>query len=178
MGQYLDMMLAGAKRARLYTEKLVAGVRPEQAARKPRFEADGSPVVVDTKHPVFVLGHLSLYPARILKFGGLDGAGVAAPAGWEDIFKAGVACQDDVDGTIYPRLDAVTAQYFRATDAMLAVLDKTDDRVLLAPTAEERMRERFPMAGAAMCFMLNNHVMMHLGQVSAWRRCFGLPSAM
>jgi hypothetical protein len=174
----MDMMLAGAKRARVYADKLLAGIKPEQAARKPHFETDGVPLMVDTNHPVFVFGHLALYPARILKFAGLDGSALAAPAGWDDLFKAGVPCHDDPDGTIYPKLDVVVAQYLKATDAMLATLEKTDDKVLLAPTADEKMRERFPVAGAAMTFMLNNHVMMHMGQVSVWRRCFGLPTAM
>jgi hypothetical protein len=178
MGQYLDMMLAGARRARVYTDKLLAGIKPDQAARKPHFETDGTPLMVDTNHPVFVFGHLGLYPARILKFAGLDGSALVAPAGWEELFKAGVPCHDDPEGTIYPKLDAVVAHYLRATDGMLAVLEKTDDKVLLAPTGDEKMRERFPLAGAAMTFMLNNHVMLHLGQVSVWRRCFGLPSAM
>src|SRR4051812_19662789 len=177
MGQYLDLVLAGAKRGRIYAEKLVVGIKPEQAGRKPHFEAGGAPVMVDTNHPLFVLGHLSLYPVRIMKFAGLEG-GPAAPAGGEEIFKAGGPCHDDPDGKIYPKWEAVMAQYYSATDAMLAALAKADDKVLLAPTPDEKMRERFPQAGAAMAFMLNNHVMMHMGQISVWRRCFGLPSAM
>jgi hypothetical protein len=113
-----------------------------------------------------------------MKFAGLDSTPFAAPTGWEEIFKAGVPCHDDPEGKIYPKLDVVAAQYFKSTDAMFAALEKTDDKVLLVPTADEKMRERFPVAGAAICFMLNNHVMLHLGQVSTWRRCFGLPSAM
>jgi hypothetical protein len=178
MGQYLDMMLAGAKRGRLYSEKLLAGIRSEQAACKPRFESGGAPVVVDTNHPVFVFGHLGTYPSRIMKFAGLDGSAAASPAGWDGLFKAGTPCHDDPEGKIYPKLDAVMAQYFKATDMMIAALEKVDDKVLVAPTPDEKMRERFPLAGAAILFMLNNHVMMHLGQVSVWRRCFGLPSAM
>jgi hypothetical protein len=178
MGQYLDMMLAGAKRSRLYSEKLLVGVKPEQAARKPHFETGGAPLMVDTNHPTFVFGHLALYPARIMKFAGLDNTAFAVPAGWEDLFKAGVPCHDDPEGKIYPKLDVVTAQFFKGTDAMIATLEKTDDNILLVPTPDEKMRERFPLAGAAITFMLNNHVMLHLGQISAWRRCFGLPSAM
>jgi hypothetical protein len=178
MGQYLDMMLGGAKRARAYTEKLLVGIRPEQGACKPRFETKAGVAVVDTNHPVFVFGHLALYPTRTLSFAGLDGKALAAPAGWQELFAAGVACHDDPDGKIYPKLDVVSAQYLKATDAMIAMLEKADDKVLSAPTPDERMRERFPVAGAAIAFMMNNHTMMHLGQVSVWRRCFGLPSAM
>lgn len=178
MGQYMDMILAGAKRARLYAEKLAVGIKAEQAGRKPHFEAGGAPVMVDTNHPLFVFGHLALYPSRIMKFAGLDGATGAAPAGWDELFKAGVPCHDDPDGRIYPKWDAVLAQYYKGTDLMIAALEKTDDKVLTSATPDEKMRERFPQAGAAIAFMLNNHVMMHMGQVSVWRRCFGLPSAM
>ena len=178
MGQFLDMMLTGAKRSRAYSEKLLVGIKPEQAARKPHFETDAAAVVVDTNHPTFVYGHLSLYPARILKFVGLSTGAVEAPEGWEAIFKAGVPCLDDPGQTIYPKFEVVSAQFFKATDAAIAALAKLDDSALLAPTPEERYRESFPLTGAAVNFMLNNHMMIHLGQVSAWRRCFGLPSAM
>src|SRR5262249_30647567 len=124
MGQYLSMMVGGARRARLYTEKLLAGIKPDQAARKPHFKTPTSPQVVDTNHPVFVFGHLGLYPARIAKFVGIDGSAWAAPAGWEDLFKAGVPCHDDPEGKIYPSLDAVMAHYYKATDGLLAALDK------------------------------------------------------
>jgi hypothetical protein len=178
MGQYVEMMLTGARRGRMYAEKLLAGVKADQAARKPHFETPASPQMVDTNHPVFVFGHLALYPARIAKMVGLDGSSLAAPAGWDDLFKAGAPCHDDPDGKIYPKLDAVAAHFFKATDGLIAAMEKLDDKALLAATGDEKMRERFPVAGAAANFMLNNHVMMHLGQVSVWRRCFGLPSAM
>jgi hypothetical protein len=43
---------------------------------------------------------------------------------------------------------------------------------------EGRIKEIFPFVGLAINFMLNNHNMMHVGQVSAWRRAMGLPSVM
>src|SRR5438067_2491882 len=113
MGQYLEMMTGGAKRARAYTEKLLVGVKPEQAARKPHFESPAAATVVDTNHPVFVFGHLGLYPTRIATFLGIDGSAWAAPAGWEELFKAGAPCLDDPDGKIYPGLAAVMAQYYK-----------------------------------------------------------------
>ena len=35
----------------------------------------------------------------------------------------------------------------------------------------------FPTVGAAINFYLTGHVMMHAGQISAWRRCMGMPAA-
>jgi hypothetical protein len=41
---------------------------------------------------------------------------------------------------------------------------------------DESRRERFPTVGAATNFLLNDHLMFHAGQVSAWRRAVGLGS--
>jgi len=178
VGQLIEVILTPARVTRGYMEKLLTGIRPEQAARKPRYETNAATITVDTNHPSFVIGHLGLYPARLLQLAGLDGTSVAAPAEWEPLFKAGVACQDDPNGKIYPAFDSLVAHYFKATDAVFSKLAQVDDAALLMPTPEERYRERFPLAGAALNFMINNHVMVHMGQLSAWRRCFGLPSAM
>jgi hypothetical protein len=178
MGQYAEVIVTGARIAREYAAKLLVGIKPEQAARKPRFETDAAPFTVDTNHPTFVFGHLSLYPARILQMAGLDSGDTAAPEEWQALFKAGVQCEDDPTGTIYPTFDDVTTRFLKATDLCLVGIASLDDRTLLRPTPEERYREKFPLAGSAINFMLNNHVMMHMGQVSVWRRCFGLPPAM
>ena len=42
---------------------------------------------------------------------------------------------------------------------------------------EGRFREILPTVGGVVLFMLNNHVMMHAGQVSHWRRAMGLGPA-
>jgi hypothetical protein len=173
MGQFLDMMLAGAKRSRGYTEKLLVGIDAAQAARKP----DIGGRVIDTNHPAFVFGHLSLYAARQIKVVGKNGDHAAAPAEWDALFKAGVACQDDAAGTIYPAFETILAQYFKGLDAVFAAYAGLDDAALLAITPEERTRETFPTVGSLVNFLLNNHVMVHMGQVSVWRRCMGLPSA-
>jgi hypothetical protein len=156
----------------------MVGIKSDQAARKPHFEGGGAPQVVDTNHPTFCFGHLAIYPAKMLPLVGADPASVAVPAGWDDLFRAGVPCQDDPNGVIYPKFEVVTAAFLKNMDAVFSALATVDDKVLTTPTANERYREYFPTTGMALNFLLNNHVMVHLGQVSAWRRCFGLPSAM
>jgi hypothetical protein len=178
MGQFLNLMIDSSRRGRGYAEKLMVGIRPEQAARKPHFESAGAVQVVDMNHPTFCYGHLSLYPAKLLQLVGQEPGAAAPAAGWAELFSAGVACQDDPDGRIYPRFDECAAAFLRSMDAAYEVLAKLDDAVLSTPTANERYREFFPTTGIALNFMLNSHVMVHAGQVSAWRRCFGLPSAM
>lgn len=178
MGQFLDQIVMASKRGRGFSEKVLVGIRPEQFARKPRFETVGGPRVVDCNHPCFVFGHLSLYPSRIAMFLNVDAAGLDAPTGFEALFKAGVDCQDDVEGKIYPAMETVTRAFFQSYDRLYERMARVDDAVLLREVPEERYRQFFPTVGAAAGFMLTSHIMMHMGQVSTWRRCFGLPSAM
>lgn len=177
MGQFAEVIVASAKRSRGYAERVLKGITAETFARKASFEAKGKPVVVETNHPAWVFGHLGLYPSRVLQMVGLDGSKVAAPAAFEALFQDGTACQDDAAGKIYPTMETITSHYFRACDTVFEAVAKVDDKVLLAVTAEEKYRQAFPVVGGRVNFMLNNHVMMHLGQVSAWRRCMGLPPA-
>ena len=178
MGSNVQMIVNCARRSLFVAAKLLEGVDPKVAARKPRFETTDGAKVIDTNHPVFVYGHLSLYPARVAGMIGLNAAGVDIPAAWNDLFKAGAPCIDDVAGTLYPTIGEVGSKLATATEACLAAMDSLDDAALLVPPSDERFRERFFTVGGAANFLLNNHVMLHLGQVSAWRRCFGLPSAM
>ena len=108
---------------------------------------------------------------------GLDGTALAAPAAFEPLFKDGTPCQDDAAGTIYPAMEAITSAFFRAHDGLFEVLGGIDDSRLAQPTPDEKARQRFPLIGGRVLFMCNNHIMMHMGQVSAWRRCMGLPPA-
>ncbi|MDX2130629.1 MAG: DinB family protein [Planctomycetota bacterium] len=174
MNALASIMLTPAQRARDYTDRLVQGIRPEQAARKPV----GREGVIDTNHPVFVFGHLSLYGARVLTLVGKDPAPAATPETWEALFKAGAPCHDDPSGAIYPAFGEIVTRYFEITDAMHAGVRDTPDDVLLRENPNEAQRARFALVGHLVNFLINSHVMMHAGQVSAWRRCMGLASAM
>jgi hypothetical protein len=46
-----------------------------------------------------------------------------------------------------------------------------------ANPAEGRMKQLFPTLGSVQTFYCGGHMMMHLGQMSAWRRMQGLGSA-
>lgn len=179
MGQHSAAIAAPARRTRMYAERLLVGVTPSIAARKPVFTKGGDTITIDANHAAFVLGHLALYPSGVMRLIGREdlAANLDMPADWEEKFKNGVQCVDDPSGTIYPAFDAICAAYFRATDAMLDAVESMDDTILLTPTVIESYAKMFPVTGATLIFMLNNHTMMHLGQVSTWRRCMGLPPA-
>jgi hypothetical protein len=158
-----------------YTEMLLKDITPATFARKPQLEGR----IIEINHPAFTLGHLALYPARMLEMCGLDSTPAAAPADWADLFSAGKECRDDPDGTIYPAMSQITDRYFSAYRHLLEVLGGISDEVLLrANQGEGRMKEMFPQMSGLANFMVAPHMMSHLGQLSAWRRCFGLGSAM
>ncbi|MBS0186897.1 MAG: DinB family protein [Planctomycetes bacterium] len=178
MGKVFEQIVTASRRGRGLADKMLVGVTPQIFARKPRFETTAGTKVIDCNHPAFVFGHLSLYPARIYSLLGLDGTSVAAPAEYTDLFKAGAECKDDPEGRLYPAMDKVVGVFGRNYDTALDRLATLDDALLFTPTPDERYRQFFPMSGIAVNFMLTSHLMMHMGQISTWRRCFGLPSAM
>lgn len=166
-----------AKILRGRSEQLTAGITKEMAARKPKGAIGNDTVTVNCNHASFVFGHLALYPARMLERLRLDTTGVKPPETWDALFKAGVECLDDPNGTIYPAYEELKGLYFRATDlAFERILAGVTDAMLEAAPADERPRAMFGTNGAMLNFMLNNHVSLHMGQLSTWRRCMGLGS--
>lgn len=173
--QGIGSMLAGSGRLALaYAERLLSGVSPEMFGRFARVGGQ----VIRSNHPAFVFGHLALYPPRILELVGQPAVSVSVPPHYESLFKAGCECQDDVDGTIYPPMDDLTARFFEGYRAACAAVEACADEVFRRPNpAQGRMRELFPALGGAIGFYLGGHVQNHLGQFSAWRRAMGLPAA-
>jgi hypothetical protein len=178
MGQFTSMIAAAARVSRTYADRLLVGVTPAQFARKPSAAGGG---LIHCNHPAWVYGHFTIYPAKIAAMVGLDGAPFAAPAGFEDLFKDGTECRDDPasggPGAIYPSMQVITEAFARTHDALFNALEKVDDARLLEPVTDEKARARWPVVGGRVIFMCNNHLMMHLGQISTWRRCMGLPAA-
>lgn len=170
----MDSMLFAARRTLGYAEQLIKGIDPATAARFPRF---GS-TVITTNHPVFVYGHLAIYPKRMLELVGKDPSAVTPPESYTRLFTAGVECVDDIDAKVYPKLGEVFGNYSAWSKIAVESLAGVGDEALSKENPNEKMRAAFPTVGGVLLFLLNNHPMMHLGQVSAWRRCYGLPAAM
>lgn len=173
MGQIATTIVETSSKAVAYAERLLAGVTPAMFARFP--VADGKAVA--TNHPCFVFGHLALYPAKFLENAGLDAASLAVPKRYTDVFSAGVECRDDADGTTYPAMEEVVAHFRKGHADLFARIREMDDAALAAPPALERARAFLPTLGAVGTFYFLGHTMMHLGQVSAWRRMMGLGAA-
>lgn len=179
MGACFEQIAVAARRGLGYAERLAVDVPADIFAAKPRFTDAGKQIEIDCNHPAFVFGHLGLYPARVCGFVNLDGASIAAPAAWSDLFKAGAPCRDDRARTIYPAKEQIMSHFQNSYTFLIDRLPSLDDSLLTLPHPDPVVREKyFPTIGMAVIFMLTSHVMVHSGQISTWRRCFGLPGIM
>lgn len=168
------LITTSAQRALGLAEALLDGVAPDRAARF----ANGANGPIHANHPVFIYGHLSIYNARLIGMLGQDAAAAKVPDAYEDLFKHGVECVDDSTGKVYPSLQEAFDNLKRGSEAAFAAVDACSDEQLAAQTPDENFRAAFPTVGDVANFLLNDHVMFHLGQASTWRRAEGLGSAM
>jgi hypothetical protein len=174
MGQIGSIIAPGARLGQMYAERLLAGVTPETCAR---FARPGG-VVIKSNHPSFLLGHLSLYPVRTMQYLKLPLGPTAFPPHYESLFKFGVECEDDPEGSKYPPLSELKTLFFESYRAAIEAVEPAPDEAFDVPNpAEGRLRQMFPTVGAALNFYLIGHVQVHLGQFSAWRRAMGMAPA-
>jgi len=102
----------------------------------------------------------------------------AVPEHFEVRFSKDATCVDDPDLDLYPPLREVFEFFTEGHRMVSAALRSTPDEVLQQPNpAEGRMRDLFPTIGSVQAFYCGGHMMMHLGQMSAWRRMEGMPAA-
>ena len=118
-----SLILPGARLSQGYLERLLTGVTQENYARFPRAAAG----VVKTNHPAFVLGHLALYPSRIMQALGQPPGQTAAPASYQALFQAGAECRDDADATIYPPLEELRRVFLNAYRAAMGAVEAAGD---------------------------------------------------
>lgn len=156
-----------------YGKRLLTGVTDPDFGRfaKP----DGE--IVPSNHPAFIYGHLSLYPSRVIRELGQDASAYEPTERYKELFSASATCEDDPERTIYPPMDEVVDRFVRGYEAAIAATRQADDTAFAAENPNEKMRSKFGSLGAMHNFYLGGHVMMHMGQMSAWRRMMKLGSA-
>lgn len=155
-----------------YSERLLKDVTSSNFAR---FASPGGQTV-DSNHPAFVFGHLALYAPRILKDLGIQPP--AVPAGFEAVFSKDAKCADDPNGSLYPPMESVVATFFEVYRSASAALRAAPDEIFQQANPNPgRLAELFPSLGSMHAFYCGGHMMMHLGQISAWRRMVGLGAA-
>ena len=132
--------------------------------------------LVKSNHPAFLYGHLALYASRIVEM--TNGQVRTVPDGFIERFAKGVECVDDIDGSFYPTMDVITECFFTHYQHALDAVAVASDELLSQPNpAGGMITEMFPSAGSMCNFLCCGHIMVHLGQMSAWRRMQGLGPA-
>ena len=155
-------------------ERLLTNVTADQFAR---FGRPGGQTV-ESNHAAFIFGHLSLYGPRIVEQLGGDDSTIKISERFQSLFSANAKCQDDPDGTIYPPMEVITQFFFQGYRVAVETLRAAKDETLEQPNpAGGRMAELFPTLGSMHNFYCGGHLMLHLGQLSAWRRMRGLGPA-
>ncbi len=167
------MIAASAQLGLGYAERLLKDVTPDQFARFARIDQ----TVIESNHPAFIYGHLSLYSSVVIKAAGGDASEFLPTAEFQTAFSKDAKCVDDVDGSVYPAMDEVTTALLSGHRAVSAALENAEDDVFLLENPNERMRAKFPTNGALLAFYVGGHFMLHMGQLSAWRRAVGLGPA-
>ncbi len=157
----------------LYAERLLKDVPPTQ------FASFGTPggQTIRSNHGAFIYGHLAIYAPRILKDLGYANAAVPVPENFVRLFSKDAACEHDPSGSIYPSMAEITELFFAGYRAASDALRNTPDELFSQTNPNEAMRSRFATVGSMHAFYCGGHIMVHMGQMSAWRRMFGLPSA-
>lgn len=172
MGQLGKTMANSGKAVLWYAEALLNDVDAKDFARKP-MGANGE---IDTNHPAFIFGHMAIYPSWLLESMGQEPGPAAMPDTYKELFGHKSECLSDPSA--YPDKDELVTAFFDAYRHLVGVLEETDDEVFARELPNETMRDFFPTVGDMVDFMVGAHAMGHLGQLSAWRRCMGLGSAM
>lgn len=162
-----------AKISLSYAQRMLAGIEPTRFAR---FATVGG-VAVTSNHPAFVYGHLSLYACRVVEQLGGDATAIKPSDEFVAAFSHTATCVDDPDGTVYPPMGEITERVLTGYQLAIDTLLNADDALFLVPNVNEAMRSKFATNGSMQAFYVGGHVMIHMGQVSAWRRMMGLGPA-
>lgn len=154
-----------------YAERLLKDVTANSFARL----GSTGRAAIQSNHPAFIYGHLCLYAPRIVNQAGATFS-LEIPEAFAEVFSKEAQCQDDPDGKIYPVQSEVVDLFFNGYRAAVDALRAAGDDVLQQENSTA-MAERFPTVGSLLNFYSNGHVMMHMGQMSAWRRIRGMGAA-
>ena len=167
------MIAASAQLGLGYADRMLAGVNDHNFAR---FASFGS-TVIESNHPCFVFGHLSLYAPRVVAELGGDATSIQPSDRFVELFSKDAKCVDDADGSRYPSIDEVMGAFRSGHEKAIEALESAEDALFEQPNPNEAMRAKFATIGAMHGFYLGGHFMMHIGQLSAWRRMMGLGPA-
>ena len=79
------------------------------------------------------------------------------------------------DASKYPDKATLLAELDKAVEAVAPGIASVSADALAAEMPDEGFRQMMPTVGDGLTFILNGHLWMHIGQLSAWRRACGMP---
>ncbi len=164
-----DTIVQGARVTTMYAEKCLEGIDPKAAAVRPKG--------INTNHPAWILGHLAVYPEFILKLIGREDIAINAED-YDKLFGYKSELQDDPDFKHYPAFAEITKRFFDRMNVVIDAVAEADESTFAKPMPKGEGPDMFSSVGATTNFLLGSHCMMHLGQLSAYRRIVGLGSCM
>lgn len=164
---FASIINGGHKKAVGYASLLVADIPADRFTERP------TPTM---NHPAFCMGHLSIYPDRTLPLIGRPELAVERPE-WEELFSFRATCEDDRGQ--YPHRDEIVDFFMERCGVVRDALEGVEDDVFRQPLPEDHpMKARMGDVGSAVNFLLLGHPMVHLGQLSSWRRAAGFGSVL
>lgn len=128
-------------------------------------------------HPAFTLGHLATAAALTSKYLGHP---YTLSEEWDQVFRRKgpgdlkVADQGPQHFPAAPVIVQTFLETHRLLKEQLSALDPDQLRL----SSQWRFGKRFPDLGGLLTFLCFSHSSMHLGQLAAWRRAKGYPSAL
>ena len=174
MGQVGGIIADAGSVGMRYGKRLLDSIPAERFARV----ACPGGQAIQSNHPAFNIGHLSLYPIKIVELLGQEPGQAAPPAHFLTLFSKDEQCQDDPSGQKYPGKDEIMAVFQQTYEAAFAALRTCEDSLLLAPNpVDSNLKNLCPTLGSMLAFYAVGHVTSHLGQISTWRRMEGMPAA-
>jgi hypothetical protein len=147
-----------------YARSLLKEVKEESFAQLP---------MPNFNHPAFVYGHLAVSANFMLELLGRDDAKVELPFDPEPYTPAATCVEQDGR---YSEMNVLVDAFFKTHESVLEVLPSVDPEVFAQANPVEGFSNMMPRVGDAITFMCCSHTMMHLGQISMWRRAMGLGS--
>ena len=167
------MIAASAELGMGYAQRLLSGVEEKDFSKFARIGDS----IIESNHPSFIYGHLSLYAPRVVAELGGDAGAVQPTEQFVELYSKDAKCGDDPDGVTYPPMAEVVEAFTKSHELAIETLKHANDDLFLAENPNEGMRQKFPTVGAMHGFYLGGHLMIHMGQLSAWRRAMGLGPA-
>lgn len=159
----LAALLSTYEDNREYAKRLVADLADA--------ELTSQPVAGRTmNHPAWVLAHLGLYGPIV--------AAVVRGDPFDDPrhHPFGGLSHPINERGVYPSKAELLRAFVAGYDGAAAAIRIASAERLAAPTPLERWRARYPTIAYFAQHMMVEHISVHLGQLSAWRRAGGRPS--